>query len=54
MWKGPFQDIKLVKQIKQNKNKNYLKVWKRSSIITQSFIGKVVLIYNGKLFKKFI
>jgi ribosomal protein S19 len=52
-WKGPFQDIKLVKQIKQNKVKNYIKIWKRGSVITQSFIGKVVLIYNGKLFKKF-
>ena len=47
-WKGPFIDSFLLKK-DLTKIK---KIWSRRSIITSTIIGKNILIYNGKVFKK--
>lgn len=51
-WKGAFQNLNLLKNLKKNKVKNFIKIWQRSLIISQNFLNKVVLVYNGKIFKK--
>lgn len=48
-WKGPFMD-KCV--FKKNIKKSWLKIWSRRSVISASFIGKTVLVYSGKVFRK--
>jgi len=49
-WKGPFLDNFLVKSTEQlQKNQ---KVWSRRSVIPASLMGSVVLVYNGKEFKR--
>jgi small subunit ribosomal protein S19 len=47
-WKGPFIDKSLLINVINNNKK----IYSRRSIITSNFIGKSVLVYNGKLFKK--
>lgn len=42
------------KIILDNKKTNKNKIYDKSLIIPQSFIGKAVLVYNGKEFKKII
>jgi len=51
IWKGPFLDNSLFKNLLTNKNK---KIWSRRSIISAGMIGTNVLIYNGKLFKRLL
>ena len=43
-WKGPYIDL--------NVFKNKKKIWSRSSTVPGSLIGKSVLIYNGREFKR--
>lgn len=45
-----YLDLSLIKKINNNKTKNIIKTWKRSSVITESFIGNVISIHNGKNF----
>jgi ribosomal protein S19 len=51
-WKGIFQDLQILNSLKKNKKKNYIRIWKRGSVITQNFLNKVVLVHTGKTFKK--
>ena len=46
IWKGPFLDNFLF--LKKKKNK----ICSRRSVIPSYLIGKMVLIHNGKIFKK--
>ena len=46
-WKGFFIDQSLINP----KNSN-IKIWSRSSVISEVLIGKKVSVYNGKLFKQ--
>jgi small subunit ribosomal protein S19 len=46
IWKGPFLDNFLFLKKKNNK------IWSRRSVIPSYLIGKMVLIHNGKIFKK--
>ena len=48
-WKGPFIEKNLLINSVIINNK---KIYSRRSTITSNFIGKSVLVYNGKLFKK--
>jgi len=50
IWKKLFVDSFLVKSFKSFKNTK--KIWSRRSSIPSSFVGKTVLVYNGKDFKK--
>jgi len=50
IWKGPFLDKFLVKKSILNNQK----IWSRRSVIPSSLIGKIVLIYSGKIFKKIL
>jgi len=48
IWKGPFLDNYFFdKNLKKNN-----KIWSRRSVIPSFLIGKMVFIYNGKIFKK--
>lgn len=50
IWKGPFQEKKILNlNIKQRKK---LQIWSRSSIISSSFIKKLVFIHTGNNFRK--
>lgn len=40
--------------IKKHYKTNMLKCWCRNSVILSSEIGKLVYVYNGKIFKKFM
>lgn len=51
-WKSPAFDLKLFKNV-YCKDYN-IKVWSRNSIISESLIGKRVLIHNGNVFKKLL
>jgi len=48
IWKGAFLDNFLFNK----KFKKINKIWSRRSVIPSYLIGKMVLIYNGKIFKK--
>ena len=53
VWKGPFVDPSLLKQVEKYKTqgKNIpIKTWSRKSTIIPDFIGISFLIYNGKKF----
>jgi len=50
IWKKLFVDSFLVKSFKSFKSTK--KIWSRRSSIPSSFVGKTVLVYNGKEFKK--
>jgi ribosomal protein S19 len=47
-WKGNF----LAKCLLKNSEKKNLKITSRQSVIPSFFIGKTVLVYSGKIFKK--
>lgn len=51
-WKLPSFDLKLIKNIYSNTSS--VKVWSRNSVISESLIGKRVLIHNGNVFKKLL
>jgi len=46
IWKNPFVDNHIIKEIKSKK----IKTWSRSSVILPSFINKTFEVYNGKKF----
>jgi ribosomal protein S19 len=46
-WKGFFIDQSLIKSKDSN-----IKIWSRSSVISEVLIGKKVSVYNGKIFKQ--
>lgn len=51
--KGPFVDVKLLKQVEElNKSnqKKVLKTWSRSSTITPDFVGHTFAVHNGNKF----
>ena len=53
IWKGPFVDPSLLKQVEKLKdktNKAPIKTWSRKSTIIPEFIGHSFLIHNGKKF----
>ena len=53
VWKGPFVDPSLIKQvdkIKGQTNKTPIKTWSRKSTIIPEFVGYSFLIHNGKKF----
>ena len=53
VWKGPFVDPSLLKQVEKLKNqtnKTPIKTWSRKSTIIPEFIGHSFLIHNGKKF----
>ena len=53
IWKGPFVDPSLLKQVEKLKdktNKAPIKTWSRKSTILPDFVGVSFLIYNGKKF----
>ena len=53
VWKGPFVEeslIKNVEKIKSETNKKPIKTWSRKSTIIPDFVGISFLIYNGKKF----
>lgn len=51
-WKLPVFDFKLIKTI--HSSISSVKVWSRNSVISESLIGKRVLIHNGNVFKKLL
>jgi len=53
VWKGPFVDPSLLKQVEKQKtqtNSTPIKTWSRKSTIIPEFIGISFLIHNGKKF----
>ena len=52
--KGPYVNKKLMEKISRMKagDKNPIKIWDRSSVITPEMIGYVFAVYNGKDFIK--
>ena len=53
IWKGPFVDpnlIKNVEKLKDQPNKPPIKTWSRKSTIIPEFVGHSFLIHNGKKF----
>jgi small subunit ribosomal protein S19 len=51
--KGPFVDVKLLKQVDElNKSnqKKVIKTWSRSSTITPDFVGHTFAVHNGNKF----
>ena len=53
VWKGPFVDPSLLKQVEKLKtstNKPPIKTWSRKSTIIPEFVGHSFLIHNGKKF----
>ena len=51
--KGPFVDVKLLKQVEElNKGnqKKVIKTWSRSSTITPDFVGHTFAVHNGNKF----
>ncbi len=49
--KGPFVDEKLLKKVKQAKEKGVripIKTWSRSSMITPDFVGLTIAVHDGK------
>ena len=49
-WKGPFIDTSLIKK----DSSKIQKIWCRSSTIPASLVGRTVLVYNGKEFKRIL
>ncbi len=53
VWKGPFVDPNLIKQVeklKDKSNKSPIKTWSRKSTIIPEFVGVSFLIHNGLKF----
>jgi small subunit ribosomal protein S19 len=48
LWKGPFIKNNILKQVYLKKDKNYIKIWSRSSMIFPCFVGLTFEVYNGK------
>ena len=51
--KGPFIDPKLLKKVlkqKQTGDKNPIKTWSRSSVVSPEFVGHTIAIHNGRNF----
>ena len=46
-WKGFFNNISHI-----NPKKSQLKIWSRSSVISEFLVGQDVSVYNGKIFKQ--
>ena len=51
-WKPPYIKYNLVNDVLSKKNN--IKTKSRSSIILQSFIGSVLFVYTGRMYKKII
>jgi small subunit ribosomal protein S19 len=51
MSRSNWKNLKIV-QKKFCNSSNIIKIWGRGATITSIFIGKIVFIYNGKIFKK--
>lgn len=50
IWKKLFSDTCLLKKSVAK----LIKIWSRSSVISEKFLEKVVLIHNGKSFKRLL
>ncbi len=51
--KGPFIDLKLLKQVEslnKTNQKKVIKTWSRSSTITPDFVGHTFAVHNGNKF----
>ena len=52
-WKGPFISYKIKKKLTTTMKTNIpTKIWSRSSTIIPQFIGKQVLVHNGRTFQQ--
>jgi small subunit ribosomal protein S19 len=51
-WKGPFIHFKIKKKLITAKTYVPTTIWSRSSTIIPEFIGKQVLIHNGRSFQQ--
>lgn len=49
IWKGPFIRPRLYSKVLASKQ-NPIKIWSRSSTIFPSFLGRSVLVHNGRTF----
>lgn len=54
LWKGPFINNSLLKQVYKNKNQvvqnQFIKIFEKNSIIFPSFVDVCFEVYNGKQF----
>jgi len=53
IWKGPYVHPKLLKKVSvvsQQKRRQPIKTWSRSSTILPNFVGHTFLVHNGKKF----
>ena len=53
VWKGPFVEESLIKEVDKSKNdpnRKPIKTWSRNSTIIPEFVGHSFLIHNGKSF----
>jgi len=53
VWKGPFVEPKLLKEVQSSNQKNLkepIKTWSRRSVIVPTFVGITFLVHNGKKF----
>ena len=57
-WKGTFSSKSLLKNLFFPEDKEAflgdkeIKIWSRKDIILENYIGKVLTVYNGKIFKR--
>jgi len=51
VWKG-FYVVRNILKKNTKSQKNFFKIWSRNSVIPSFFLGKTVLVYNGKQFHK--
>jgi len=50
LWKGPFQEKKILKL--KLRHKQRLDIWSRASVISQQFLKKLVFINTGNGYKR--
>ncbi|MBC8308605.1 MAG: 30S ribosomal protein S19 [Pelagibacterales bacterium] len=51
--KGPYVHLSLLKKVNKNvedKKKEVIKTWSRSSMIIPDFVGQTIAVHNGKQF----
>ena len=51
LYKGPYIEYKLLQRIEKlnnNKSKEIIKTWSRSSTIIPNMVGHTIAVYNGK------
>ncbi len=51
-WKGAYSSKTLLKSLFFSDDSVDTKIWSRNDIVLERYIGKVLTVYNGKIFKK--